>query len=66
VQDLMDAVRKAVGPRAYLNGPIVVGKGPQGNRFAKKSEDLKTPPARGIFITDLGVKPGCLIKFLKM
>ena len=66
VQDLMDAVRKAVGPRAYLNGPIVVGTGPRGTSFVKKSEDPKTPPARKVFITDLGVKPGCLIRFLKM
>ena len=66
VRDLMDAVRKAVGPRAYLNGPIVVGTGPRGTSFVKKSEDPKTPPARKVFITDLGVKPGCLIKFLKM
>lgn len=60
VSDLIDATRKAVGPRAYLKGPIsIIVHG--ASVFGSEE-----PPMHHLILSDLGVKPGCLIKFRKM
>jgi hypothetical protein len=58
VEDLIAAVRKAAGYRAYLGGSIMVDAGKQLFETKSGSVCLK-------LMSEIGVTPGCRIEFLK-